>query len=69
VMAMGSALVLAITGGVLSSWGSLLARRGLGQSDALADGLADVGVVERPVDGRGGQGFEHELVAGRWGGG
>jgi hypothetical protein len=35
---------------------------GLGEADAVAAGLADVGVVDEPVDGGGGQGFRHELV-------
>ena len=35
---------------------------GLGEADAVAGGLADVGVVEEPVDGGGGQGLGHELV-------
>ena len=35
---------------------------GLGEADAVAAGLADVGVVHEPVDGGGGQGFRHELV-------
>ncbi len=30
------------------------AGEGLGESDAVAAGLADVGVVEEPVDGGGG---------------
>ena len=39
---------------------------GLGESDAVAAGLADVGVMHEPVNGGGGQGFGHELVeAGR----
>jgi hypothetical protein len=36
--------------------------QGLGQADAVAGGLTDVGVVQEPVDGRGGEGFGHELV-------
>ncbi|BEH02297.1 hypothetical protein brsh051_15780 [Brooklawnia propionicigenes] len=38
------------------------AGEGLGESDAVAAGLADVGVVKEPVDGGGGQGFGHEFV-------
>ena len=38
---------------------------GLGEADAVAAGLADVGVVHEPVDGGGGQGFRHELVEAR----
>ncbi len=34
----------------------------LGEADAVAVGLTDVGVVEEPVDGGGGQGFGHEFV-------
>ena len=39
-----------------------LSGDGLGEADAVAAGLADVGVVHEPVDGGGGQGFRHELV-------
>jgi len=41
-----------------------LSGEGLGQADALAAGLAEVGVVQQPVDGGsgGGQGLAHELV-------
>jgi hypothetical protein len=39
-----------------------LAREGLGEAHAVAAGLADVGVVQEPVDGGGGQGFGHQLV-------
>ena len=35
---------------------------GLGEADAVAAGLADVGVVHQPVDGGGGQGLGHQLV-------
>jgi len=42
-----------------------LSGEGLGQAHALAGGLADVGVVQQPVDGRGGQCFGHEFVEGR----
>ena len=35
---------------------------GLGEADAVAAGLADVGVVHEPVDGGGGQGLGHQLV-------
>ena len=35
---------------------------GLHEPDGLAAGLAEVGVVEEPVHGRGGDGFGHELV-------
>jgi hypothetical protein len=38
---------------------------GLAEADAVAAGLADVGVVHEPVDGGGGQGFRHELVESR----
>ena len=34
----------------------------LGEADAVAAGLADVGVVQEPVDGGGGQRFGHEFV-------
>jgi hypothetical protein len=39
---------------------------GLGESDAAAAGLADVGVVHEPVDGGGGQGLGHQLVESGW---
>src|SRR5208282_4830279 len=38
---------------------------GLGEADAVAAGLADVGVVHQPVDGGCGQGFRHQLVESR----
>ena len=47
---------------LLSSTGSPLTGEGLGEADAVAAGLTDVGVVQQPVDGRGGQCFGHELV-------
>ena len=34
----------------------------MGEADAVADGLADVGVVQEPVDGGRGEGFGHQLV-------
>src|SRR6478735_10192732 len=62
-MAMGSALLLAITGSGWSAQGAHpLSGEGLGQAHALAAGLTDVRVVEQPVDGGGGQGFRHQLV-------
>ena len=39
---------------------------GLGQAHRLTGGLADVGVVQEPVDGRGGQRFGHQLVKPNW---
>ena len=39
-----------------------LPGEGLGEPDAVAAGLADVGVVHQPVDGGGGQGLGHQLV-------
>ena len=57
-MAMGSAQRLAITArGVSGQRLHPLAGQGLGEADGLAAGLADVGVVEEPVDGRGGDGL------------
>jgi hypothetical protein len=35
---------------------------GLGEADRVAAGLADVGVVQQPVDGGGGQGLGHQLI-------
>jgi hypothetical protein len=43
-----------------------LAGDGLGQAHRFAGGLADVGVVQEPVDGRGGQRFGHQLVETNW---
>jgi hypothetical protein len=39
-----------------------LPGEGLGEADAVAAGLADVGVVHQPVDSGGGQGLGHQLV-------
>jgi len=39
-----------------------LACECLGQAHAVAGGLAHVGVVQEPVDGRGGERLGHELV-------
>ena len=39
-----------------------LAGEGLGEADAFAAGLAEVGVVQEPVDGRGREGLGHDLV-------
>ena len=39
-----------------------LPGEGLGEPDAVAAGLADVGVVHEPVDGGGGQCLGHQLV-------
>ena len=48
---------------VVRSGGSpLLPGDGLGEPDAVAAGLADVGVVHEPVDGGGGQGLGHQLI-------
>ena len=42
------------------------AVEGLGKADRVTAGLADVGVVQQPVDGGGGQRFGHQLIeAGR----
>ena len=46
--------------------GHPLAGECLGESDAVAAGLAHVGVVEQPVDGGGRQRFGHELVKRNW---
>ena len=63
VVAMGSAQLLAITGpGWSAQWAHPLAGEGLGEAHAFAAGLADVGVVQQPVDGGGGQGLGHQLV-------
>ena len=42
-----------------------LPGEGLGQADGLAGGLADVGVVQEPVDRGRGEGLGHQLVEGR----
>jgi hypothetical protein len=39
-----------------------LSGEGLGESDTVAAGLAEVGVVQKPVDDGGGQGLGHEFV-------
>jgi hypothetical protein len=41
----------------------------LAESAAEAGGLAEVGVVQEPVEGGGGQGLGHELVESIWGAG
>jgi len=67
-MAVGSALGSAITGPRSGGQGAdSLPGEGLGEADAVAGGLADVGVVQKPVDGRGGKGFGHEFVERIWG--
>jgi hypothetical protein len=43
-----------------------LAGECLGLVHGLAGGLADVGVVQEPVDGRGREGLGHELVERGW---
>ena len=64
---MGSALGWPPSGlGSAGQWVHPLAGEGLGEADRVAGGLADVGVVEEPVDGGGGQGLGHELVEGCW---
>ena len=47
-------------------WRHPLSGEGLGEPDGVAGGLADVGVVQESVDGRGGEGLGHELVEGNW---
>lgn len=47
---------------VLVQLGDSLSGEGLGEADGVAAGLADVGVVQEPVNGDRGQGFGHELV-------
>ena len=54
--------VVATRGWISAQGLHLLSGEGLGESDAVAAGLAQVGVVEEPVDGGGGQGLGHELV-------
>jgi hypothetical protein len=63
VVATGSALGSVATGRGCSGEGfHPLSGEGLGQADAVAAGLAEVGVVQQPVDGGGGQGLGHEFV-------
>ena len=45
-------------------WRHSLSGEGLGEPDGVAGGLADVGVMQEPVDGRGGESLGHELVEG-----
>lgn len=42
--------------------GDSFSGEGLGQADGVAAGLAEVGVVQQPVHGRGGEGLRHQLV-------
>jgi hypothetical protein len=48
--------------GCLAQRDHSLSCDGLGEADAVAAGLADVGVVQEPVDGGRGQGSRHQLV-------
>ena len=43
-------------------WADSFPGEGLGEADAVAGGLADVRVVEQPVDGGGGEGLGHQFV-------
>jgi YVTN family beta-propeller protein len=55
--------LLAITGRGFSGQGAHpLTGEGLAEADAVSGGLADVGVVQEPVDGRGGEGLGHQFV-------
>ena len=47
---------------LVGEWGDALPGDGLGQANRFPGGLADVRVVQQPVDGCGGQRFGHELV-------
>jgi len=51
---------------VVSVWlthlGDALSGEGLGEADRVARGLADVGVVQEPVNGRRREGLGHEFV-------
>ena len=47
-------------------WGHSFPGECLGESDAVPAGLADVGVVQQPVDGGGCQSLGHQLVEGSW---
>ncbi len=47
---------------VSDEWGDALAGDGLEQPNRFPGGLADVSVVQEPVDGGGRQRFRHELV-------
>jgi hypothetical protein len=53
---------LAIVEGLLVQLGYSLPGQGLGESDGIAAGLADVGVVQEPVHRCRGQGFGHQLI-------
>ena len=62
VVAMGSAQCWPPRPGWSGQRAHPLAGEGLGEADAVAGRLTDVGVVQEPVDGRGGEGLGHELV-------
>ncbi len=47
---------------LVGQWRHPLSAEGVGESDAFAVGDDDVGVVQEPVDERGGDGGGHELV-------
>src|SRR3974377_2500272 len=51
-----------VPGGGLGQGVHPLAGHGVGETHAVAAGLADVGVVQEPVDGGGGQCLGHQLV-------
>jgi hypothetical protein len=42
--------------------GHSFSGEGLGEADGIAAGLADVGMVQQPVNGGGREGFGHELI-------
>ena len=54
------AVLVLVTVVGLVQWHDSLSVQGLGEADGVAGGLADVGVVQEPVHGGGGQGLGHE---------
>lgn len=42
------------------------AGRGLGEANALAAGLAEMSVMQEPIDRCGGKGFRYQLAKTRW---
>ena len=55
-----------LVSGWSGQWSDALPGDGLRQAHRLPGGLADVGVVQQPVNGGGGQGFRHQLVKANW---
>jgi len=63
-MALGSAQCWPSPAWCSGQWAHPLTGQGLGQAHAFPGGLTDVGMMEEPVDGRGGEGLGHQLIEG-----